>query len=259
MVKKIVAINASPRRGWNTDMLIDKAIDGAEAEGAEVQKFDLYKLDRFTGCVSCFGCKNKAHEGVCIVKDGLKPVLDAIRESDGLIVGAPNYFSDLCAEFKLFYERLLFPYLTYNTNRISCNEHRIPVLLIMTCNAPGQLYEGLVDNYKNNKKLNAVATVTIKGKGNYAGKNATATFTIKDPKTDVEDLVSGKIKKIELAEKSFVYNGKYQYPTKITVTMKDKTEFVYEVDEDGEITKTNDVSGNVALNEYDALFRVKPH
>ena len=150
MVKKIVAINASPRRGWNTDMLIDKAIDGAEAEGAEVQKFDLYKLDRFTGCVSCFGCKNKAHEGVCIVKDGLKPVLDAIRESDGLIVGAPNYFSDLCAEFKLFYERLLVPYLTYNTNRISCNEHRIPVLLITTCNAPGQLYEGLVDNYKNN-------------------------------------------------------------------------------------------------------------
>ena len=48
MVKKIVAINASPRRGWNTDMLIDKAIEGAEAEGAEVQKFDLYKLEKFT-------------------------------------------------------------------------------------------------------------------------------------------------------------------------------------------------------------------
>ena len=69
MVRKIVAINAGPRRGWNTDMLIDKAIAGAKAEGAEVQKFDLYKLERFTGCVSCFGCKTKAHEGVCIVKD----------------------------------------------------------------------------------------------------------------------------------------------------------------------------------------------
>ena len=103
-------------------------------------------------------------------------------------------------------------------------------------------------SYKNNKKLGATATVTIKGKGNYAGKNATATFSIKDPKTDVEDLVSGKIKKIELSEKSFVYNGKYQYPTKITVTMKDKTEFVYEADEDGEYTKVGDVSGNVALS-----------
>ncbi len=148
MVKKVVAINAGPRRGWNTDMLIDKAIEGAKAEGAEVQKFDLYKLERFTGCVSCFGCKTKAHEGVCIVKDGLKPVLDAIRESDGLIIGAPNYFSDMCAEFKLLYERLVFPYLTYNTSRICCNERPIPVLLIMTCNAGQDMYRGLMDNYK---------------------------------------------------------------------------------------------------------------
>ena len=149
MTKRIVAINASPRSGWNTDMLIDKAIEGAESEGFEVKKFDLYKLESYTGCVSCFGCKRKAHEGECVIKDGLRPVLEAIREADGLIVGAPNYFSDLCAQFKLFYERLVFPYLTYNKERPCCNQHMIPVLLIMTSNAPDTLYTGMLENYRN--------------------------------------------------------------------------------------------------------------
>ncbi len=144
---KIVAVNGSPRKGWNTDMLIDEAIKGAESKGAEVQKFDLYKLERFTGCISCFGCKRKAHEGECVVKDGLKPVLDAVKGADAIIMGAPNYFGDLAAEFKLFYERLLFPYLTYNKERPCCNERRIPVLLIMTSNADDTAYRDLVDHY----------------------------------------------------------------------------------------------------------------
>lgn len=149
MAGKVIAINGSPRSGWNTDMLIDEAVKGAESKGATVQKFDLYKLDGYTGCVSCFGCKREAHEGECVQKDGLKPVLDAIRESDGLILGAPNYFSDLSAQFKTFYERLIFPYLTYNKEHPCCNEHRIPVLLIMTSNAPSEFYQGLLEKYRS--------------------------------------------------------------------------------------------------------------
>ena len=146
---KIVAINGSPRKGWNTDLLISEAAKGAESAGAEVQYFDLYKLENFTGCVSCFGCKRKAHEGECVIRDGLKPVLDAIKEADAVIMGAPNYFGDLCAEFKLFYERLVFPYLTYNAENPCCNTRKIPVLLIMTSNAPENMYMKMLDGYRN--------------------------------------------------------------------------------------------------------------
>lgn len=145
---KIVAINGSPRNGWNTDMLIDEAVKGAESKGAEVIKFDLYKLDKFTGCISCFGCKRDAHKGECVCKDGLKPVLDAVKDADGIIMGAPNYFGDLCAEFKLFYERLVFPYLTYNAEEPCCNTRMIPVLLIMTSNAPDTMYANMLNEYK---------------------------------------------------------------------------------------------------------------
>lgn len=145
---KIVAINGGPRNGWNTDMLIDEAVKGAESKGAEVIKFDLYKLDKFTGCISCFGCKRDAHKGECVCKDGLKPVLDAVKDADGIIMGAPNYFGDLCAEFKLFYERLVFPYLTYNAEEPCCNTRMIPVLLIMTSNAPDTMYANMLNGYK---------------------------------------------------------------------------------------------------------------
>ena len=45
MNKKIIAVNCGPRKGFNTDKLIEEAINGAKSKGYEVEKFDLYKLE----------------------------------------------------------------------------------------------------------------------------------------------------------------------------------------------------------------------
>lgn len=148
MSKKIIAVNAGPRTGWNTDTLIQEAVKGAQEAGAEVIKFDLYKLDRFTGCISCFGCKKEANKGHCIYRDALTPVLDAIREADGLIIGSPNYLGELSSSFRAIYERLVFQNLTYNAETPCCNSNPIPVLLLMTSNAPDDRYTTLLNNYK---------------------------------------------------------------------------------------------------------------
>ena len=136
MSKKIIAVNAGPRKGWNTDTLISEAVKGAEAAGAETERFDMYRLEKYTGCISCFGCKRERYKGHCICRDGLTPVLDAIRESDGLIIGSPNYLSEMTSAFRALYERLIFQNLTYNLEEPCCNAHPVPVLLIMTSNAP---------------------------------------------------------------------------------------------------------------------------
>ena len=149
MSKKIVAVNAGPRNGWNTDTLIREAVKGAESAGAQVQKFDLFRLEKYTGCISCFGCKREKFKGHCVCRDGLTPVLDAVREANGLIIGSPNYLSEMTASFRAFYERLIFQNLTYNLETPCCNERFIPVLLIMTSNAPDTAYKTLLDNYKN--------------------------------------------------------------------------------------------------------------
>lgn len=148
MSRIVVAVNAGPRKGWNTDILIAEASKGAEAVGAEVKRYDLFGMERYTGCISCFGCKTERSKGHCICKDGLTPVLDDIRRADGLIIGSPNYLSEMTASFRALYERLIFQNLTYNTASPCCSERMIPVMLIMTSNAPDTYYESLMQNYK---------------------------------------------------------------------------------------------------------------
>lgn len=149
MGKKIVVANAGPRKGWNTDTLLAEAAKGAEKAGAEVVTFDLFRLERFTGCISCFGCKKERFKGHCICRDGLTEVLDAIREADGLIIGSPNYLGEMTSSFRALYERLIFQNLTYNRETPCCNEHMIPVLLVMTSNAPEGMYSDLLSGYRN--------------------------------------------------------------------------------------------------------------
>ena len=148
MAKKIVVVNAGPRKGWNTDTLISEAAKGAESAGAEIIRFDLFKLEKFTGCISCFGCKREKFKGHCVCRDGLTPVLDAIRDADGLIIGSPNYLSELTSSFRALYERLIFQNLTYNVETPCCSGRPVPVLLIMTSNAPDTMYTGLLKNYQ---------------------------------------------------------------------------------------------------------------
>ena len=56
---KVIAINASPRRKWNTATLLQSALEGAASQGAETELVHLYDLD-FKGCTSCFACKLRA-------------------------------------------------------------------------------------------------------------------------------------------------------------------------------------------------------
>lgn len=148
MSKKIIAVNAGPRTGRNTDTLVSEAAKGAESAGAVVQKFDLFRLEKYTGCISCFGCKKEQNKGHCVCRDGLTEVLDAIRAADGLIIGSPNYLGEMTASFRALYERLVFQNLTYNIETPCCNQNPLPVLLIMTSNAPDTAYMGLLQNYR---------------------------------------------------------------------------------------------------------------
>ena len=126
-MKKIVAINCSPRSTWNTATLVREAAKGAEAQGAKIEIIDLYKLEKFTGCVSCFGCKLPQSLGKCVCKDGLS-------------IGSPTYLGDVTAGFRALFERLIFQALTYKTEFRSYNEKQIPVLMIMTSNASEDFY-----------------------------------------------------------------------------------------------------------------------
>jgi multimeric flavodoxin WrbA len=138
---KIIGINASPRKSWNTSLMVEEAMKGAASKGAETELVNLYDL-AFKGCISCFGCKLAPNIGHCIVNDELKPVLDKIREADGLVLGTPNYLSDVTAGTRAVIERLIFPLVSYKKEPPMYKlDKQIPVLFIMTSNCPESFYE----------------------------------------------------------------------------------------------------------------------
>lgn len=161
MMKKIIAINGSPRSGWNTDILVREAAAGAAFVGAQVEVIELYKLKRFTGCVSCFGCKSEEYLGKCIYQDGLAEVLEKIRTADGLILGSPVYLGDITAGLRALYERLVFQHISYKIEPPNYNNRKIPVVFILTSNAPEEYYSDLVKRYKGSLETFVGPTKTL--------------------------------------------------------------------------------------------------
>jgi len=132
---KVIAINGSPRKGWNTAVLLQNALDGATQAGAETKLIHLYELN-FKGCISCFSCKltdGKSY-GTCALADDLSPVLKKIKEADALILGSPIYFGNVTGEMRSFLERLLFPYLVYDTTYSSLFPKKLQTAFIYTMN-----------------------------------------------------------------------------------------------------------------------------
>ncbi len=111
---KAVFVNGSPRKNKNTALALQSAMRGAEETGAEVELVHLYDID-FKGCKSCFACKvkNSKTNGVCALKDDLRPVLERCREADVIVLGSPVYYSYPTGVMRAFMERMMFPIGTY--------------------------------------------------------------------------------------------------------------------------------------------------
>jgi multimeric flavodoxin WrbA len=134
---RIVGVNGSPRKGWNTHILVEESLRGAASKGAETELVNLYDLD-FRGCISCFQCKRQDGPslGRCILRDSLRPVLDALDSCDGFILGSPIYVGEVTASMRALIERLTFQYISYGREGKSRFTRRVPVGFIYTMNIP---------------------------------------------------------------------------------------------------------------------------
>ncbi|MCX5903001.1 MAG: NAD(P)H-dependent oxidoreductase [Proteobacteria bacterium] len=102
--KKVIAFCASPRRGGNTDILIDEALCGARDAGYETEKIMLQKI-KLGYCIGCRKCKDKGYEGMCTVKDDMTPLYQKIMDADAVIIGFPIYTGRECAQLSTFMDR----------------------------------------------------------------------------------------------------------------------------------------------------------
>lgn len=132
---KVIAINGSPRKSWNTATLLKHTLEGAATQGADTEMVHLYDLN-YKGCISCFACKLKDGKsyGKCVVNDDLKPLFKKIEEADVLVLGSPIYLGMVTGEMRSFLERLVFQYLVYDEKYSNLFNKKIPTGLIYTMN-----------------------------------------------------------------------------------------------------------------------------
>lgn len=148
MEKKLKAIfvNGSPRKNKNTAQMLQSAMRGAQEAGAEAELIHLYSID-FKGCKSCFACKikNSKTNGVCALRDDLRPILERCRQADVIVLGSPVYYSYPTGEMRSFMERLMFPIGTYlyedsadgkSRRHVVLRDKVIPTAMILTMNCP---------------------------------------------------------------------------------------------------------------------------
>jgi len=132
---EIVCVLGSPKANGNSASIAKRFCDKAEKMGGNVQCFNLNELD-FKGCQGCMACKTTSDR--CVLKDDLTQVLDAIRETDILVIATPVYFADMTGQLKCFLDRTYsFSLPDYLTNP---NRSRLPPgkkgVFIMTQGAP---------------------------------------------------------------------------------------------------------------------------
>ena len=99
---KLLCISGSPRRGGNTDRLMNEAIIGAAGKGAQVKHIVLADLD-IAPCAHCDGCVQTG--GRCVLEDDMQEIHADIREYDRFIVASPIYFMGLTAQVKAMIDR----------------------------------------------------------------------------------------------------------------------------------------------------------
>jgi len=97
----ILGISGSPRKGGNTETLLDEALRGAGEKGAETEKVILNNLKM----VPCQECGKVKDDGTCKVEDDFSALYEKIMKADAIILAAPIFFGSLSAQAKIMIDR----------------------------------------------------------------------------------------------------------------------------------------------------------
>ena len=102
-----LAINGSPRKGGNTEIMLNKVLESLKENGWETKLVRIGGKP-LRGCMACEQCwKNK--NNACVIKNDLfNELFQEIIRADAIIMGSPTYFADVTAEMKAVLDRAGF-------------------------------------------------------------------------------------------------------------------------------------------------------
>ena len=102
---KVLGVSGSPRKGGNTDILINLALDTMAAEGIETEFVSLAGKP-VKPCIACCGCR-KTDEVKCVVPDpAFEGMIEKFVEADGILLGSPVYFGSATPQIMSLIDRV---------------------------------------------------------------------------------------------------------------------------------------------------------
>ncbi|MDC7226844.1 MAG: flavodoxin family protein [Spirochaetales bacterium] len=102
---KILAINGSPRKGGNTEIILNEVMKPLKEAGWDTELIKIGGTP-MRGCLGCRKCFDKS-DGTCIVAaDMFNEIVPKAFEADALLLGSPTFYADVSSEMKAFIDRL---------------------------------------------------------------------------------------------------------------------------------------------------------
>jgi multimeric flavodoxin WrbA len=98
---RVLCIAGSPRRGGNSDQLLDALARGVRDAGGEPVRL----IAAEAGAHACRGCNACSQTGECVVRDGMDDVYTALDAADAIVISTPVYFATVPAVLKVLYDR----------------------------------------------------------------------------------------------------------------------------------------------------------
>jgi multimeric flavodoxin WrbA len=98
---KVLGISGSPRRGGNSEILLDRCLESARKAGADTEKFVLNQM-KF---VPCQECAVITKDGRCKIKDDMQKIYPAVEHADAVVVASPVFFGSVSAQTKMMIDR----------------------------------------------------------------------------------------------------------------------------------------------------------
>jgi len=105
---KLMAIIGSPRKGGNTELLVDQVIAGCRSKAnVEIERFFIIdkRIEYCTGCLTCV--MPSPGTGECVIEDDMAELLERMKKSDAFIFGTANHMRTITAPLLNFLSRML--------------------------------------------------------------------------------------------------------------------------------------------------------
>lgn len=99
----IVVLSGSPRKGANTDIMVEAFAETAREGGHTVEVIRVASK-KIAGCLGCQYCFT--HEGACVQRDDMIGVVESLQDADMVVFASPIYWFDITAQEKAAIDRL---------------------------------------------------------------------------------------------------------------------------------------------------------